>query len=524
MATSGILDTNIWVNPDTGSRSNLQFSWTATQSISGNSSTISWSLKAVRDVSGNVYAGAFKVVIDGDTVYKTTQSTEDRIKLYNGTIIATGTKTLKHNGDGTRSFDVYIEGGIYYYAPNCSGQKTFELNQIARASSITAVDTVVLGEKCYVRWTPMSESFRYKLKFAFDHWEATTDAIHPNTTSPYTYTGYTIPLEVAYHIPYDYRGTMSVTLYTYSDSGASEQVGDGSTTTFNFIVPASTGPDLEMVLRPVHSLPEAFDNIYVQGLSRVKAYFVATPKYNAEITSYDMTVDGSVYGEFNDYTSIYLTKAGTIPVVGHAKDSRTHDGYADGTIEVIPYANPKVQNVSVKRCDENGNLDDSGSYLRITATRNYQPVVSEGVQKNFCEIQYCYKAESAYSYSDWVSILHDDDLDSDTITTGALLNGTVDPGTTYRVLVRAVDTIGNTSSSETLVPTDKVYWHRDGARNSLGLGKICEHDNALDSWWDFYMNDHKITGLADPEGDTDAVNLGYLKEYIKNYIANLPKG
>ena len=237
-----------------------------------------------------------------------------------------------------------------------------------------------------------------------------------------------------------------------------------------------------------------------------------------------MTVDGTSYGHFSDYTSVYLTTDGSIPVVGHVKDSRTYNGYAEDSITVIPYANPRVQQVSVKRCDENGNLSDSGTGIKITATRNYQPVISNGVQKNFCKIQYRYKVESYSYYSDWVTILEATDLSSDTVTTGALRSGELSADTSYRVEVRVVDDIGNTSSSETIVSTAKVYWHRDGARNSLGLGKYNERDNALDSGWDFYMNEHKITGLADPVDNTDAVTLGYLKEYIKDYIANLPKG
>ena len=504
----------------------IVFSWVAREpDTENNKTTIDWTLKGGGSVSGYNLTQNIKVVIDGAPVFQHTMDKNGQIKLYSGTVITTGTYTFTHNDEGNHEFGVYVEAGIYNWSPNCFGSQTFSLPQIARESSITSTQSVVLGHPCSITWTPLATSFRYKLRFAIGEWEHTTDAIHPNKTSAYTYTGYTLPLEVASQVTDDYYSTMSVTLYTYSDSEATKQVGDGESATFMVVVPDSVAPELEMTLTPVHSLPEAFDGLYVQGLSKVKADFVATAPYGADIVSYDMTVDGSIYGIYSKYTSNYLTTVGDLSVVGHVKDSRTHSGYADGLITVIPYANPKVKDVSVNRCDENGNLTTSGTYLQITATRNYYPVVSNGVQKNFCAIQFRYKVESNSYYSDWETILESTDLTDDTITTDALLDGNIKADTSYRVQVRVVDDVGNESVPfETIVPTDKVYWHRDGARNSLGLGKYNEKDNALDCGWDIHMNEHKITGLADPVDNTDAVSLGYMKEYIEAYIANLPKG
>ena len=523
MALSGSLQTNAWINSETGSQSWLEFSWTATQNEDENTSTISWVLKGARNVSGYVYAGGYAVVIDGDTVYS--KDTNYRMELYNGTLVASGTKTLTHRQDGTRSFDVSIQGGIYTYAVNCTGEKTFELKTIPRASSISYAASVTLGNKCNVRWTPMSTAFGYKLRFTLGTWEHITEAIHPNTVASYTYTGYTIPLSVANQIISGYTGIMQVFLYTFSDSAATNQIGMADPEAFTVTVPISAAPTLTMSLSPVHSLPEAFDGLYIQGLSKVKATLTGTTKYNAEISSYDVSVDGRAYGKFDNYTSGYLTTPGEISVVGHVKDSRTYDGYANGSVTVIPYANPKIQNVTARRCDQNGDLSDSGTYLKITATRSYFPVMSGGVQKNFCGIRYRYRAESGSYGDDWEdTILDPTDLSSDEVVTAPLLSGNLLSTATYRVEVQAFDDIGNTSTSEIIIPTDKVYWHRDGARNALGLGKYNERDNALDMGWDVYMNEHQITGLADPVGDTDAVTLGFLKEYIKNYIANLPKG
>lgn len=120
MATSGTLSSSKY-----GDRY-LKFTWERTgYNASKKQSTIKWSLKGAGG-SGYYKAGNFLVKIDGDKVYETDQ--DDRIELRNGTTVKTGTKTITHGSTGTKSFKVYIEAGIYTYAVNCDGEKTFTLD------------------------------------------------------------------------------------------------------------------------------------------------------------------------------------------------------------------------------------------------------------------------------------------------------------------------------------------------------------------------------------------------------------
>lgn len=512
MASSGSFLTNGWYSSGKGDYVYLEFAWSVTStSIENNQKTIYWELRCKRTASGYVTSGPFEVTIDGK-VY----SYNTRKDLYNGTIVASGYETFKHNDKGERSFKASVRGGVYYSDINtCTGEKTFELDSIPRASTITSAASVTLGNKCDIRWTPLSSSFRYKLEFTLGNWKDTSWVIRPNTTSPYTYSGYTIPLEVAKQITNGYTGKMKVNLYTYSDDAATNQIGSADPEEFTVTVPKTAGPNVLMDLTPVHTLPEVFDGLYIQGLSKVKATITGKTQYDAKVKSCDITVDNRKYGADDDYTSAYLTKAGEVVVKGHVVDSRTYDATSDIPITVLPYANPKILNATAKRCDQNGNISDNGTYLKITATRSYQPVISDGVQKNFCEIRYRYKAESDSYYSEWIPLLNADDLSTDDVVTEPLLNGSLLATTSYRVEIQAIDDTDNVSPPSTiLIPTEKVYWHRDGARNALGLGKYNERDNAIDSDWDFYMNNHKVTGLQTPVEDTDAVPLGFLQDYI----------
>ena len=115
----------------------LTFSWSlASQSTDTNSSVISWSLKGAGNASSSWYnAGNFKVVINGSTVY----SSSTRIKLYNGTVVASGSFTIAHNSDGTKTFSASAQAGIYYVAVNCTGSGSWSLPTINRYALITSV-------------------------------------------------------------------------------------------------------------------------------------------------------------------------------------------------------------------------------------------------------------------------------------------------------------------------------------------------------------------------------------------------
>ena len=111
MASSGSITTNEYQGRS------VTLSWSlSSQSIEKNTSTISWTLKGSGSGGGWVKSGGFKAVINGTTVYST--STDSRIQLYKGTTVASGTITIAHNADGTKSFSLSCQAGVYTYAVN----------------------------------------------------------------------------------------------------------------------------------------------------------------------------------------------------------------------------------------------------------------------------------------------------------------------------------------------------------------------------------------------------------------------
>lgn len=424
-------------------------------------------------INGNAFSGTVKKDVLLDWVLLATVSVSD----------------IAHNDDGTKSISIsgYVTppSTSVVVGHKTSGSGTFTLDTVPRASAIASANDVTLSNMFNVKWTPASTSFRYRLNFTLGAWSYTTDAIHPNTKSLYTFSGYGFPVNAADQIPNGRTGIVTVNLYTYSDAAATRQVGSASSKTFTVTVPddGTTKPDVSMTLVPVSSLPSAFDGLYIQGKSKVKAELSATGQYGATIESYSMKVDGISHGAGDGYTSDYLSDYGSKTVYAYATDSRDITGSTFRNITVIPYSNPKLLSVSgersviVARCDKDGNINESGTYLKIKAKRSFSPVVSGGVQKNFCKIQYRHKRDGG-AYSEWVTIL-DADSSGDEVITGALLGGTLDATASYLVDVRAIDDIGSQAPTTFTIPTDKIYCHKNGPLNSFGFGAYVEEENTF---------------------------------------------
>ena len=158
MATSGRVNTTAYDGRY------VAFIWSLTsQNIKANTSTISWRLEG--DGTGGsaswYKAGNFKVVIDGTTVYSTSQ--DDRITLYDGTIVASGNFTLNHNSQGEKSFNVSIQAAIYTYAVNCTGSGSFALPTISRISDITAINGGNVSDTLSVNYTEYVASYTNNL-------------------------------------------------------------------------------------------------------------------------------------------------------------------------------------------------------------------------------------------------------------------------------------------------------------------------------------------------------------------------
>lgn len=399
------------------------------------------------------------------------------------------TITVAHKDDGSATVAVRTWMDTRIGAGVVEKSSSLTLTTIARASAIEYASDATLGSYCTIRWTPKSASFRYKLKFTLGSNESTTGAIHPNKTSAHNFL-YNFPIEMANYITSRDK-KMVITLYTYSDSGATVQVGDASSTEITVTVPENehTKPTVKLMsVTPVSALKAPFNSLYIQGHSKVRALLAFETKLGASVVASNITVDGKTYAD--PYESDVLNNAVKLSVKATVKDSREYYGTDYRDIEVIPYDKPYVQaksgesNIVVARCDASANLTDSGTYLKIKAKVVYSKVVSNGTQYNYGKIKFRYRKEGGAYPNDWQTIHDCKATNSDEVITGALLNGALDVKSNYQVQIIATDDLGFESTPITFsVSSDDVYMDRPAGGKSMALGGYSTGAGIFDVYW-----------------------------------------
>ena len=413
------------------------------------------------------------------------------------------TITVPHKDDGTGTVTVRIWMDTRISAGVVNREMTIELTTIPRATSFDSLSCATnyfTGTLTY-KYTPKSDVFYNRCNISLnldgDYIAVKSINLGKKTAAQQTAT-VTLSaseLKTIYDkLPNKTKGKLRFTFRTYSDAEYSNQIGDAAYKEVELTIPndSTTQPEVSMSLAPVGSLPAAFNGLYVQGKTKVKATLSAKGRYGATIKSYSMKIDGTTYDSGDDYTSGFLTKYGVFTVTGYAKDSREYTGSATKDITVIAYSKPRILEVEASRCYEDGTLADDGTYLKIKAKRSYSLVKADGVQKNFCKIRYRFKAASASKYGDWVTILAGNSLGSDQVETEALLGGVLSIEATYLVEVQAIDDIGEHGETTIVIPTDIVHNHK--TKNGWGLGKYCEGDNLLDVAWDAHFHGEVLIG------------------------------
>lgn len=213
MASSGSFNTSGY------SGRYLTFSWNvASQDVANNRTVINWSLRGAGGSTTNWFmSGNFKVLINGQQVY----FSSNRIQLYNGTTVASGSFTINHNNDGTASFGAYAEAGIYYVAVNCSGSGSWSLPTIPRASQ-PSINTYPnnspnfnIGDKITIYMNRAASVFTHTVKFNYG---STSVTVATGVTNSCTFDTSTIANALYALIPNanTYSNTISVTTYNGS--------------------------------------------------------------------------------------------------------------------------------------------------------------------------------------------------------------------------------------------------------------------------------------------------------------------
>lgn len=188
----------------------------------------------------------------------------------------------------------------------------------------------------------------------------------------------------------------------------STQVGNTSTCTCTIqTTAANSAPTMTAFTfkdsRSATSAVTGNDQLFIQTYSYLSVTpGTATARNGASIVKYAATCNGKTVSNTTGAALSLngIEKSGTLDVVVTATDSRGYTVSNTQQITVIPYAKPKVSEISLRR------TNDIEAEMQLIFKGSISPINVSGTQKNSLKyVQYRYKLTSESSYGSYTSIL-----------------------------------------------------------------------------------------------------------------------
>lgn len=422
MALSGSFNTNAYGNRY------LTFSWSATQSTENNESYISWSLKGAGGGTNYYMAAPFTVVIDGETVYYS----ETRIQLTDGKTVASGTKTIKHNADGSRSFSVSASAAIYSFSVNAWGSGSWTLNPIPRAAKITSAPNFTDEDNPTVNYSNAAGSAVSKIEVGIG-FEPTT-AVIPFREVNKSGTSYTFNFTDAERQTLQkgvLNGSTNKTVYFILRTWISGSSYDDGVMKILTIIDAA--PTISPTVRDQGTVSITLTgdtSKVIRGYNTMNVAVNATAYKGASIVSQSITCGSQVLSAGSGLLSNVESGVFTFT----ATDNRGQSVSKTVELELIPYVKPTIAQTAV------GSLDAESNTVHIKLnTEGIGWLNSFGAVMNQLKIQY--RVKSGYEdWGTWVTIPEAEMASNNSYTAETIVTG-LDYQLTHTIQSRIVDSI-----------------------------------------------------------------------------------
>nr|DAG46185.1 MAG TPA: protein of unknown function DUF859 [Caudoviricetes sp.] len=487
MATSGTFKTSTYDGAC------LQFEWSLkSQSTVNNQSVISWTLKGAGIKSGYWYmAGPFKCTVNGTVVYQS----NTKIKLYTGTVVASGELAIGHDSNGAKSFTAYAECAIYVTSVNCKGSESWSLPDIGRASQ-PSLNT----------WPNNSPDFNI----------GDTIVVHMNRKSTvFTHTvvlklgsySYTIGTGVTDNISLD-TDKIASNLYAQMPN-SNEMTGEIVVTTYSGSTVIGTS-SCAIIAHVVNSNP-TFDVSYDDSNSKT----VAITENNQYIIRNNSTLKISV-------SNAQALNSATLKSITAVVNGNAYTGSLNGSTGTI---NVGVVNVSydtevtVKLTDSRGNAGQKkitvlvydwilpSAIIKLNRKSNYYSESILNVNANYASIggkntvaiRYRTKKVSDSSYGSYATIQNNTDA-----------NFTADNSYEWNVQVEVSDRIGKTTYNLILSKGIPITY-TDIKKYSFGVNCFPKYNNSLE------VNGVCVSGQVLYNSASGTAGTVTLSDSVENY-------
>lgn len=462
MASSGSFSTSGY-NFSSGDRC-LTFSWkVVSQSIVSNQTVISWELVGDGSYAYNPKCGNFKVIINDEEVYYS----YDRINVYIGTVIASGTKTFTHDADGNFTLRAYAEAGIYTYDVNCTGSGSWSLPKINQKSTLTVANGT-LGTAQTITVNRDDNSLTHTITYTCGNASGTICTKSSNTSISWT-----PPNEFANQAPS--ANSVPVTLKITTYHGSTELGAATSNITCSIPYTNTFIPVLAYTTSDAMGHATKY-GAYVQGQSKLNVDITTYGAYGAWITSVKTVFEGATYTGENVTTNL-INGYGNLTLKVTTTDSRGRTTEATTNITVLAYEYPKITALSAFRSDASGNANSSGANIAV----RFSSVVVGLNSKNKAIFAASYKATNATSYTEINTSAYNGKY---TVTNG-LVVFPADTTVSYDILFSVYDDFFTATKSTSGSSVKKVWsmLKKNGEVVGMAFNKVAEYEGFFDIGW-----------------------------------------
>lgn len=472
MATSGSKSVSV-TSYDT-----LKFSWQQqSQSIPDNATTIIWSLELIAKTNGKIISStkkAWSVTVNGIGYSgKTSIAIND-----NETItLASGTTTIPHNADGSKTFSYSFSQtfDITFGGSNIStktGSGTGTLDSIAQKSTLSVSDGV-LGQAQVLTITRAATTLTHKLYYTC----GSKKIFLLGESSPVSNTSVTLTAPVSLASQNATGSTLSITfvLETYAESGTKYVGANQYTRTFTIPENSSLLPACSITVSDAAGYANSYAGNYIQGMSKLSVSVSTSAKEGGYITSTKVTANDTIYTSTSFTTDVIKTSASTTTVTAEVTDQRGYKGTASKTVNVWAYSAPKITKLTVARWNTSTNEEDeNGTAIRVTYSGTITPL--SNYNGHVWELQYKKSSETAYTKQTLNNTSYS--LTDSTYTiTGA------DTESSYDIRLVVSDNFYNGTTAiimSTSVSTAYTIMDFGADGKSVAFGKVAEESDLLD--------------------------------------------
>ena len=423
----------------------LKFNWSQSgQSVTNNTTTISWSLQLISGSAGLIESSVSKswsVTVNG-----TTYSGTNSIAIGNNSskTLASGQTTITHNADGSKSFSYSFsqQFSITFAGASIgtiSGSGSGTLNTIAKATTPTLSATSAdMGTTITINTPRASTAFTHDIAYSFagGAYIAIANGVATSTT-------WTIPLTLANSIPNTTSGTVTIRCITKNGT----TVLGTKTVLLTAKVPTTATPSIGTVrlTEADTTVADLFD-IYVQNKSKVAVTISASGVYGSTIKSYSSTFMGKTYTGAS-FTTDALTLSGTLSIVTTVTDSRGRTATKTTTLAVQSYSAPKITTFHTARYNASGVADPDGVYVWIRIAYGVTSLNSEN--RATAKIEYKRSIDSS-----WSTLYTRTELSMDSTLKPTSLTFSTDYQYDFRITV--TDAFNSAATYNTTLPSGAV--------------------------------------------------------------------